>query len=116
MTEVTRSIPVTARFDGCWCDLCKYMNITDDDCLCKISPDDINDLGNVYDDTGHNYRYCHVLSSPSRYQFIRTRWCCETFGMGEQVKEQEQRDTTMDGVELETMDANNAETLRRWTS
>lgn len=163
MTEVTISIPVTAKFDGCYCETyCRYIGND----WCKLDGitgrDDTPSLGN------------------RGYTKVRTRWCCETFGMGERVDEQKHKcpscgipmqsvgqyngkpiyhrmcpdcltrewnwiideagtlrhpleqqpaeQPTMpqhwinlnapvqEDVELETMDANDAETLRRWTS
>ena len=111
MVTKTINIPVTAKYDGCfcseecehWCNGC-YIDLLKDTPLLGHPETDLLDGTTM------------ILPVEQGEGYIRTRWCCETFGMCEQVKEQEQRDTTMDGVELETIDANDAETLRRWTS
>ena len=118
MIEVTISIPVTARFDGFECardcvHFCGWCNLV-----------------GVLAHANENPSLPYIRDRQPTW--IRPRWCCETFGMGED--EQAERDiftnlnkSTVDlthnaidnealniDTELETMDAKDAEALMRW--
>ena len=84
-TSVTISIPVTARFDGCWCsDECEHMSWASTGAeICSMHNDYCKYLGAVRRET---YTVKPSISAEQLHSFVRTRWCCETFGMGEQVK------------------------------
>lgn len=107
-TSMTKLMPVTVRFDGCfcseacehWCGGC-YINPLADTPLLGYPKIDLMDGPIV------------MIPQSQGHAYIRTRWCCETFGMGEPMQEQPE---AIDDYELETMDAKDAEALRRWTS
>jgi len=102
-TEVTISIPVTAKFDGCFCsDECTHYRLDEEGYQdCGIVPDDVNSVqGRPFVDLGDIIVHHQLNSLRYHLSLVRTRWCCETFGMCEQAN----------------TDANDAETLRRWTS
>lgn len=103
VTEVTISIPITARFDGFECD---------NDCAhfcggCTL----VGVLAHANENPSLPY------ISDRQPTWIRPRWCCETFGMGASETATPLIWTKIDGstVDLDQNAIDN-ETLRRWTS
>ena len=95
-TEITKLIPVTATFDGCWCS---------DECPMLFSMRCGLNRGVV----GYPWSDNPKSNRPEliAYSYIRTRECCRLFGMVEERYAQPNATTT---------DANDNETLRKWTS
>lgn len=87
MSEVTIQLPVTARFNGPFCDAtcaqrCKGCT------WCK-SNGKFMDIGRpVADINGCDHTI--IISTALAYSYIRNRWCCENFGMGEVCEVTEQ--------------------------
>ena len=79
MSEVTKLLPVTVRFDGCfcseecehWCEGC-YIDLLTDTLLIGHPKYDLMDGPIV------------MIPQSQGDGYIRTRWCCETFGMGDE--------------------------------
>lgn len=92
-TEVTIQIPVTARFDGCFCSPdCEHLDWACVDCTIAKSvggSDDAytgNDVGQIAMDLVGPTVY---IDKDQGEAYIRTRWCCDHFGMGENQQAEE---------------------------
>lgn len=67
-TSVTINLPVSAKFDGCFCsDKCEH----NEEMRCILSTST----------RPHRRQRGYIVEHDA---YIRTRWCCETFGMGEE--------------------------------
>ena len=71
MSEVTRNMPITAMFDGCFCNTdCEMYRGR---CFKQVGwiPDDVDESVSLV---------AHILQNHTP---IRTKWCCEIFGYGD---------------------------------